>query len=559
MKRERLSFKIFWFTLVALMLFIILWMILQTSFFGSFYNKQKSNELSQQLEVIYEKYAEGIYELNSKPDEVLQFEQRFYGLTAMLYKEGNQIKVYTGGYHSTTATPMMPATPTNPSISIQPTYNITIYSDAFQSIVPPSSDHRLDMQKLIPATYINRYSEQLPSALTIWLQDADRFSTLATTGKMQVTKIPAGGTEQEDLLIAAVKLPIAVHTMGREAYLIALVTLQPVGDAVQVMSRFYIYIYALAALPILLFAFFLSRTMTLPLIQLNKLAMRLNKLDFTAVVRTKRKDEIGQLAETMNSLAQNLQQSMADLQEANAKLQADIEKEKQHEQLRKQFVASVSHELQTPVSLIQGYAEALKDNVAHGLKRDKYAAVIIDESARMARLVTDLLDLSQLESGQFALHWSKVPLHETIHSVLIKLAPLLQEKSIRTQLHGLNSEEIWVHSDRQRLEQVLINLLSNAIRHMPMQGHLEIRIQAESTSIRVDIKNEGQPIPEGDLHHIWDTFYRADRSGSRELGGTGIGLSIVKAILQLHDSEYGVQNEDDGVLFFLTLPLYHNE
>ncbi|MCR8658675.1 sensor histidine kinase [Paenibacillus endoradicis] len=553
MKRERLSFKIFWFTLVAMMLFIILWMILQTAFFGSFYNRQKSNELSEQLEIIYQKYADGEYELDTKPAEVLNFEQRFYGLTAMLYKQGNQINVYTGGYNA------IPAIPMKPSSTIQPTYDIAIHSDSFQAIERSLlEDENAGMQKLVPATYVNRYNEQLSGALSIWLEDTNRFNNLSTAGEVQVTQIPSLEADHENLLIAAVKLPSTVHTLDGDAYLIALATLQPVGDAVQVMSRFYIYIYLLAALPILLFAYFLSRTITLPLIQLNKLAMRLNKLDFTAVVKTNRKDEIGQLAGTMNSLAQNLQQSMADLQEANTKLQADIEKEKQLEQLRKQFVASVSHELQTPVSLIQGYAEALKDNVTQGLKRDKYATVIIEESERMARLVTDLLDLSQLESGRFALHWSRVPLQETIRSVFVKLAPLLVDKSIHPQFIGIDIEELWVHSDRQRLEQVLINLLSNAIRHMPIQGHLEVRVKIEHSNVRLEIKNEGQPIPEEELHYIWDTFYRADRSGSREFGGTGIGLSIVKAILQLHESEYGVCNEKDGVMFYFTLPLQHN-
>lgn len=548
MRREHLYFKVFWVTLIALMLFTILWLVLQTKFFGSFYIHQKSNELTQELEKLYKKYAEGVYELNVKPEEVINFEQHFYGLTATLYKQGDTIDVYVGGYKA------IQSTLVTPSFG-QRNYDIRIHSDEQAVIPPPLDDERVEMQPLIPATYINPYSERLSSALSIWLQNNDRTSTISEIGEVTVTKIPAFTTERENVLFAAVKLPNTVNRIGGDAYLIALATLQPVGDAVQVMSSFYMYFYALAAFPILLFAYFLSRTITSPLMQLNKVAKRLAKLDFTAAVRMNRKDEIGQLAETMNSLARNLQQSMADLQEANSKLQADIEKEKQDEKLRRQFVASVSHELQTPVSLIQGYAEALKDNVAHGLKRDKYAGVIIEESERMARLVNDLLDLSQLENGRFALRWSKVPLLETISSVFNKLTPLLHEKSIHPQLFGLDTEELWVRSDRQRLEQVLINLLSNAIRHAPIQGHLELRLTLEQASVRLEIRNEGQPIREEDLPHIWDTFYRADSSGSREFGGTGIGLSIVKAILQRHESQFGVRNEEGSVTFYFTLPL----
>ncbi|OME87604.1 hypothetical protein BK120_05515 [Paenibacillus sp. FSL A5-0031] len=553
MKRERLDFKIFWVTLVALMLFIILWMVLQTKFFGTFYIEQKSNELSQQMESIYHKYASGVYDLNVKPEEVVSFEQRFYGVTATLYKQGNKIDVYAGGYKA------IPAIPVTPSIILNHDYDISIQLDPEPYVQPPLDDKNIRSQPLVPATYVNPYSNRLSDAMSIWLQNNDRFSTLSQTGHVSVTKISSFNADNENMLLAAVKLPNTVNNRGGDAYLIALATLQPVGDAVQVMSRFYMYFYALAAIPILLFAYFLSRTITLPLMQLNKVAKRLAKLDFTAFVRMNRKDEIGQLAGTMNSLARNLQQTMAELQEANLKLLDDIEKEKQLERMRRQFVASVSHELKTPVSLIQGYAEALQDNVANGLKRDKYTAVIIEESERMARLVADLLDLSQLESGRFALQWSTVPLYETVQSVLTKIAPLLHEKSIRPQLIGLDAEELWVRSDRQRLEQVLINLLGNAIRHTPVQGNLEIRIKTEQSSVRVALKNEGMPIPEEDLPYIWDTFYRADHSGSRELGGTGIGLSIVKAILQRHESEYGVFNEADGVTFYLTLPLLeHN-
>jgi len=553
MKRERLDFKIFWVTLVALMLFIILWMVLQTKFFGAFYIEQKSNELSQQMESIYHKYASGVYDLNVKPEEVVNFEQRFYGVTATLYKQGNKIDVYAGGYKA------IPATPVTPSIILNHDYDISIQLDPEPNFQPPLDDKNIKIQPLVPATYINPYSNQLSDALSIWLQNNDRFSILSKTGHVSVTRISSFNTDNENMLIAAVKLPNTVNHKGGDAYLIALATLQPVGDAVQVMSRFYMYFYALAAIPILLFAYFLSRTITLPLMQLNKVAKRLAKLDFTAFVRMNRKDEIGQLAGTMNSLARNLQQTLAELQEANMKLLDDIEKEKQLERMRRQFVASVSHELKTPVSLIQGYAEALQDNVANGLKRDKYTAVIIEESERMAHLVADLLDLSQLESGRFALHWSTVPLHETVYSVLTKMAPLLLEKSIRPLLIGLDAEELWVRSDRLRLEQVLINLVGNAIRHTPVQGRLEIQVTTGQSSVRVELKNEGMPIPEEDLPYIWDTFYRADRSGSRELGGTGIGLSIVKAILQRHESEYGVFNEVDGVTFYLTLPLQNHD
>ncbi|BFH17314.1 HAMP domain-containing histidine kinase [Paenibacillus melissococcoides] len=147
------------------------------------------------------------------------------------------------------------------------------------------------------------------------------------------------------------------------------------------------------------------RLISHPLVKLNEMAKRLARLDFSVRTEMRRQDEIGELAATFDYLATELNGMMGELQAANEQLQRDIEKEKQQELLPKRFVANVSHELKTPVSLIQGYAEALRDNVGQGAKRHKYASVIVNEAERMSRLVKDLLDLSQLESGRFDLWW----------------------------------------------------------------------------------------------------------------------------------------------------------
>ncbi|WP_246627549.1 sensor histidine kinase [Paenibacillus solanacearum] len=549
MRGEQLSYKVFWVTLVGLLLFIVVWLLLQTNFFGTFYTYQKTKDWTRQFEAIYAKYADGRYELNEKPREVLEFEQRFYGLTAAMYRQGNRIDIYTGGYLA------MSVVPVYPSMQL-PAYEINVHN-RYSSTVP-SSPENAGNRAAIPSASTNfadTYSNRMATILHFWLQDNDRFASISQEGQVIVTKMKSPYDASENLLLAAVKLPNAVNHTGGDAYLIALATLQPIGDAVRVMSQFYAFLYVLAVLLVLMFAYIFSRTIAHPLVQLNNAAKRLATLDFTAPVQIDRKDEIGQLAGTMNRMALNLRQTMDELQEANVKLLADIEKEKQLEQLRKQFVASVSHELKTPVSLVQGYAEALKDNVGHGMKRDKYAGIIMEESERMARLVSDLLDLSQLESGRFALHWADVPVQETVRSVLGKMAPLLNDKDIRLRLAGIDGDEIWVRSDRQRLEQVLMNLLGNAIRHVPAQGRVELRVTTGPDAVSIEVFNEGLPIPEQHLPYIWDTFYRADRSGSREYGGTGIGLSIVKAILLRHGSHFGVSNDDGGVRFTFTLPL----
>lgn len=214
------------------------------------------------------------------------------------------------------------------------------------------------------------------------------------------------------------------------------------------------------------FAFLFTRMISHPLVKLNEMAKRLARLDFSARTDMKRrKDEIGELAATFDYLATELNGMMGELQAANDQLHRDIEKEKRLELLRKRFVANVSHELKTPVSLIQGYAEALRDNVGRGAKRHKYASVIVNEAERMSRLVKDLLDLSQLESGHFDLWWSDVPLRSTLAYVMQSVEQLAPGRELR--LNWLPEDEVMVRSDPQRLEQIVTNVLTNAIRHTP--------------------------------------------------------------------------------------------
>ncbi|WP_440417759.1 sensor histidine kinase [Paenibacillus sp. SAFN-117] len=566
MSNKRLSYKVFWVTFIGLMLIVLAWIQLQKFLFEPYYISQKTKELRSQFSEIYRGYADGRYDLFDKPEEVGRFEQQFYGLTTTVFKQEDRVDMYVG----MTSVPALPLRKPNPAYDIRIHTSAETLTHSHEQEAPltkldhpggrePVSSSFSIAQPSQPATpAIGGSYGNLISILSYWLQEEDFFDEL-DDGEILIRQMNNSGVggQRENILIASAKLPDMVHPAGGEAYLFTVATLQPVGDAVKVMGNFNSYFYLIALVLIVLFAILFSRTVTKPLVQLNRVAKRLAKLDFTAAVQFKREDEIGQLAETMNYLSSNLKRTMDELQEANAKLLADIEKEKQLERMRKRFVASVSHELKTPVSLIQGYAEALKDNIRQGTKRDKYADIIVEESSRMAGLVSDLLDLSQLESGRFRLNPAKVPLSETIRSVLHKMSPLLNDKQIRLKVAGTDDEERQVLSDRSRLEQVLINLLSNAVRHAPIQGRVEVKVleTVEQDKVTVEVSNEGSRIPEEDLPHIWDAFYRSDRSGNRDLGGTGIGLSIVKHLLQLHGSEFGARNEEGGVTFFFTLVL----
>jgi two-component system sensor histidine kinase VanS len=286
----------------------------------------------------------------------------------------------------------------------------------------------------------------------------------------------------------------------------------------------------------------------------------MSKHDFSVRYVSKSDDEIGNLGKTLNFLSDNLNSTLYQLNSANAQLKQDIEKDKQLEKLRREFVAGVSHELKTPISLIYGYAEGLRDGIPRGVKKAEYLDVILQETEHMSKLVTDMLDLSQLESGKFT--WTSTPfaIDRLIRSTADKLSVQMTEEQISCKLM-LPANSVIVEGDSMRIEQVLKNLLSNAIRHTSPNGRIEISLSQSkdlSEPITVSIFNEGDPIPEEAIAHIWDTFYKVDSSRNRESGGTGIGLSIVKNILSYHGNRFGVSNENGGVRFYFTLPLQYS-
>ena len=240
---------------------------------------------------------------------------------------------------------------------------------------------------------------------------------------------------------------------------------------------------------------------------------------------------------------------------SNDKLKADIEREKQLERMRRDFIAGVSHELKTPLSLISGYAEGLKDNIGNDAKRVHYAEVILEEAQRMSAIVADMLDLSYLESGRYALDWDVFDLHPLLREAAERAEALGERKKVRVNVAFPETagESLPVRGDIKRIGQVLTNLLSNAVRHSVECGTVRLGVSVSEDEAEISIHNEGEPIPEEELSRIWVQFYRTDKSRSRESGGSGIGLAIVRQILVLHGSRYGVRNEAGGVTFSFTL------
>ena len=222
------------------------------------------------------------------------------------------------------------------------------------------------------------------------------------------------------------------------------------------------------------------------------------------------------------------------------------------DQMRQEFLNNVSHELKTPIALVQGYAEGLKENISDDPEsREFYCDVIMDEASKMNKLVKNLLTLNQLESGRDEVMMERFDIVSLIRGVLQSMDIMIQQKEAKVSFEADNPVYVW--ADEFKIEEVVTNYISNALNHLDGAREIEIRIIPEGDRVKITVFNTGTPIPEEDVPKLWNKFFKVDKARTREYGGSGIGLSIVKAIMEGLHQEYGVQNYDNGVEFWFTL------
>jgi len=327
------------------------------------------------------------------------------------------------------------------------------------------------------------------------------------------------------------------------------VPLVSISESVDIANRFIIMTGIFIAILGSIWAFLFSKKFTQPILEVNNVARNMAKFDFSEKCKIRGKDEIGQLGQSVNYLSGELNTAITELNVKNKKLEDDIEKERKIDEMRKEFVSSVSHELRTPLSVIQGYAEGLVSNVAESEDDRKfYCDVIMKEADKMNKLVKDLLNLSQIESGYFHIEKSEFNINSLIEYVLNKYKAIFTEKDIEVQFEL--GESVIVCGDMVRIEQILTNYLNNAINHIDNNKIIKISKIVNKDKIKISIFNSGKHIPEELLEKIWTSFYKVDKARTRAYGGYGLGLSIVKALADLHNNDYGVENIEGGVIFW---------
>lgn len=327
---------------------------------------------------------------------------------------------------------------------------------------------------------------------------------------------------------------------------------QSMRESMRVSNRFLVYVVLAVAVLGMITLIFISNFFTRPIVLMTGIARQMAQLDFEAKYPVDTEDEIGQLGHSLNQLSEQLEGKIEELKTANNALQRDIEKKTQIDEMRKDFLSNVSHELKTPIALIQGYAEGLYDNVNDDPEsRAFYCEVIMDEASKMNKMVKKLITLNQIEFGNDLLNFERFDLVQVINSVIASADILAKQKG--ATLTPLDETSCYVWADEYMVEEVITNYISNAINHV--EGEMQIRtwLEYRDEVVRVNVFNTGRQIPEEELDKIWIKFYKVDKARTREYGGSGIGLSIVKAIVESMNQQCGVCNQEDGVLFWFEL------
>lgn len=324
------------------------------------------------------------------------------------------------------------------------------------------------------------------------------------------------------------------------------------NQSVITTMRLYGYVAAVAIIIGCLAMYLGSSYYIKPIHEIAMAAKKMARMDFDVRIDSRSKDEIGELGDNINSMSKELEFTISELKTANAKLTKDIEKKTQIDEMRKEFLSHVSHELKTPIALIQGYAEGLKENISDDVEsREFYCEVIMDEAERMNSMVKKLLTLNELEFGSDRVRFERFDLVELIKNINASSEILLQQNEV--YLHFPIEESFYVWADEFMIEEVYTNYLTNAIHHTQTGKNIFVTLEEKDNLVRVNVYNEGMPIPDEELEKIWIKFYKIDKARTREYGGSGIGLSIVAATMKQHGRQCGAYNKDNGVVFYFEL------
>lgn len=328
--------------------------------------------------------------------------------------------------------------------------------------------------------------------------------------------------------------------------------MEGIEESVRISNRFLLYSGMLVIVLGSLILDVMANRISRPILRLANISEKMTHLDFDAKYEGSGAAEVEILGKNINGLSEVLESTISELKTANNELQRDIEKKEKIDEMRREFLSNVSHELKTPIALIQGYAEGLKEGVNDDLEsREFYCEVIMDEASKMNSMVKKLLTLNQLEAGNDTVTMERFDLVMLVKNYLLSADILIRQSGAKVRL--VAEEKIYVWADEFKVEEVFMNYFTNALHHLSGDKIVDVRIAEREETVRLSVFNTGDPIPEESLSHLWEKFYKVDKARCREYGGSGIGLSVVKAIMDSLHQQYGVVNYDNGVEFWFEL------
>ena len=311
------------------------------------------------------------------------------------------------------------------------------------------------------------------------------------------------------------------------------------------------YVFIAILLVAILTAFLYTRFLAKPIVEIAHTSRKMANLDLSWHCETNRNDEIGLLANNLNQMANQLTTTLQELTTANEQLQNDIEKEREHERRRRDFFTAASHELKTPVTILKGELDGMILNVGKFKDRDKYLQEAYKTSERVEMLVREMMTLAKLDT--ICLNLEKINLLHMINEIAEYYEPIAKEKQITISIEKDPSCAVFVKADGVQLQTTVSNVVSNAVKHSPQGEKVEIKLMKENENVVLTVENKGAQIEEGEILKVWEPFYRTDKSRSRDTGGSGLGLYIVKTILDLHGFSYNLANSENGVKFTMWL------
>jgi len=334
--------------------------------------------------------------------------------------------------------------------------------------------------------------------------------------------------------------------LKKNEFLIITQPLQSLKENVQIAIDFFLIIGVVVLLLSIVLVYLLAKALVKPIVEITQITESISNMDFSKRYRGSSKDETELLGNSVNKISEKLAVNIKELNETNEKLKNEMA-------IQKKFLASVSHEFKTPVGLIKGYCELLQLSDGNDSKDiNEITEIIMKESDRLNWLVNDILFTVRLSSGNYELKFQNLELVELIRDTVRKFKYQLDLKHVRAEFE--TPDKLAVFADKGRMIQVMTNLISNAMNHVNQEGRITISIHQRDDDVIIIVFNSGSVINEKDLPHLFDEFYRSESDRSRRTGGSGLGLSIVKAIVTAHDGKYGVGNVENGVRFWFTIP-----